>query len=271
MKILFAIAMVIASLALTSCKSKEDRFFADAMSQCKEMGVSNGDCKCRVRYVQKAYGTAGTALIARGGIPADFVSTFQKAALTCAGSDGLQAQYGDAAAGILRAAEPAQAPATIVAASEPTTVAADVTPVAADATEVPETTQQHDQQTGNGTAFSCRTPSGKTVLVQEAGSSIQYVYRNSNGQAEMDLLVPRDRVTTEQWDGTTRTMMYKVNILNGDTTYAVYWSAARDPDAVEPVHAGVQVLVGGRQVADVQCDETTVEQRLEGIALRSAR
>lgn len=270
MKILFAVAMVIASFALTSCKSKEDRFFADAMSQCKEMGVSNGDCKCRVRYVQKAYGTAGTALIARGGFPADFVSTSQKAALVCAGGDGLQAQYGDAAAGILRAAEPTEAPAAVVAAPEPTTVAADVMPAAADAPQLPESTQQHDQQTGNGTVFSCRTPSGKTVLVQESGSSIQYVYI-SNGQAEMDLLVPRHHVTTEQWDGTTRTMMYKVNIPNGDTTYAVYWSAARDPDAVEPVHAGVQVSVGGRQVADVQCDETTVEQRLEGIALRSTR
>lgn len=159
------------------------------------------------------------------------------------------------AAPAAESAPPAPAPPAPEAPAAPAPPAA---PVAAADTAVPASSLR---------VFYCRTNSNKTVELFDEGSTIRYVYTAANGKPEMVLAVPRARATTWQWEGVGRSMTYRVNVPNGDTVYSVFWSAERDPDAAEPVSAGVDVQIRGAHAATVNCRPDTADSQLEGIDL----
>ncbi|MET0327831.1 MAG: hypothetical protein ABW163_03570 [Luteimonas sp.] len=121
---------------------------------------------------------------------------------------------------------------------------------------------------GKGRVFFCRTKAGKTIELHDDGPTMRYVYADSQGEPEMDLVIPRAQATTVQWDGTTSSMAYSVQMPNGTTSYSIFWVGDRDPDAEAPVTGGVSVEVDGRHVADVQCVPGSIEGDLEDIDLR---
>lgn len=274
MKTFYTLAMLAVALLLVSCKSDQDRFLAEMMGGCKELGTPASDCKCRVRYIHDTYGKTGVTAMSKGLMPADFMATAQKAALSCAGgAEALRAQYGTMAdeaiaqhASPVPAATPDVAPSPVVQEEAAPLLEEETAPASAVVAE----NEQPETGTRDALVFFCRTRSSKTVLVEDLGHSIRYQYRSAAGANELDIFVPREQVTTSQWDGSTRAMTYAVNIPNGNARYSVYWTAQRSPDAGQPVEAGVHAFIDGRQVADVACDPDSVSQRIEGIALTHA-
>ena len=117
--------------------------------------------------------------------------------------------------------------------------------------------------------FSCTTKKMKVVEVCDAKKSIKYSFGKKGATPELALAVPRNEVTTNQWDGMGSSMYYDVNIPNGNTIYTVYWEAVRDAEEGD-VSAGIEVEVGSKNVASIECDMGTVKQNLEGVKLRQA-
>ncbi|WP_448479887.1 hypothetical protein [Pseudoxanthomonas mexicana] len=118
--------------------------------------------------------------------------------------------------------------------------------------------------------FSCTTAKKKYVEVCDRGSNISYSFGKPGSKPELSLSIPRSSATTHQWDGM-GPMKYTVNIPNGNTVYSVFWSAARDPEAAEPVSAGVDVLINGSSAATVMCNPDTAVQNMEEIDLPAAQ
>lgn len=119
----------------------------------------------------------------------------------------------------------------------------------------------------NKPLFFCKTRHGKQIELLDAGNAIIYTFGKMGTAPELTLTVPRTQATTWQWDGRGSSESYRVNIPNGNTIYSVFWSAVHDPDAAEPVSAGVNVEIAGKYAASVECDPDTVVQSLEGVDL----
>ena len=77
--------------------------------------------------------------------------------------------------------------------------------------------------------------------------------------------MPREQVTTYQWQGIGRYENYSVSIPNGDTVYSVFW--ARDRIEIDqPTEAGVSVEIAGDYVTTVDC-ATEATHNLIGVDL----
>ncbi|MDD5391622.1 MAG: hypothetical protein PHE17_01250 [Thiothrix sp.] len=121
---------------------------------------------------------------------------------------------------------------------------------------------------GSKTLFHCiAQKNGKQIEVCDAGKTIDYSFGKPGKKAELALSVPRDDVTTWQWNGVGRYMSYTVNIPNGDHLYRVFWGVDRMTDE-HAVEAGVHVEKNGELLATVDCKADTVEQNLEGVDLK---
>lgn len=160
------------------------------------------------------------------------------------------------ATGCARPSEKAGAEVTVPAG---TTVAA---AIPSEAVQVPVASKQE-----NKPLFFCKTRHGKQIELLDAGNTVIYVFGKTGAAPEITLTVPRTQATTWQWDGRGSSESYRVNVPNGNTVYSVFWSAAHDPDATEPVSAGVDVEIAGKYAASVECDPDTVMQSLEGVDL----
>lgn len=114
--------------------------------------------------------------------------------------------------------------------------------------------------------FSCTTKKMKFVEVCDAKQTIKYSYGKKGVTPELALSVPREKVTTIQWNGMGSSMYYDVNIPNGKTVYSAYWNAEKGPEG--EVSAGIIAEVDGKQVADIACDMSSVEQNIEGVDLK---
>jgi len=114
--------------------------------------------------------------------------------------------------------------------------------------------------------FSCTTKKNKYVEVCDRDANVSYTFGKIGLKPEISLSIPRNVATTEQWNGM-GAISYSVNIPNGNTVYSVFWSAERNPDAVQPVSAGIYVLINGSSVATVMCNPDTAIQNIEGINL----
>lgn len=142
----------------------------------------------------------------------------------------------------------AETPAEIPAIPEPTAA---------------ETEVETGQYVG-GVLFACQTADGKVIEVHDKGNSIEYVF-GPKDQLELVLDVPREQVSTYQWQGIGRYENYSVSIPNGDTVYSVFW--ARDRLAIDqPPEAGVSVEIDGDYITTVDC-ATEATHNLIGVDL----
>lgn len=116
--------------------------------------------------------------------------------------------------------------------------------------------------------FYCLTTNKKEVEVCDAGAQISYRFGRIGQVPEMALSIPRAEVTTWQWPGIGRHLSYSVTIPNGTTRYRVFFSVDRLSDDHD-IEAGIDVEINGEHVARIPCRVDTLEQRLEGINLRS--
>lgn len=117
------------------------------------------------------------------------------------------------------------------------------------------------------TIFSCTTTKGKVVEVCDAGPNIQYSFGKKGATPEMAIAIPRRKASTYQWDGMGSGMTYTVRIPNGNTVYEVFSSADRN---TQEISSGINVEIGGKQVATLTCKPETVIDNIEGAQLPPA-
>jgi len=116
------------------------------------------------------------------------------------------------------------------------------------------------------TIFSCTTTNNKVIQVCDAGKTISYSFGKANVTPELAITVPRNKVTTYQWEGIGRYESYAINIPNGKTIYRVNDSI----DKIEQKYtAGVDVSSNDKLLATVECAANKkVISKLQGINLR---
>lgn len=119
---------------------------------------------------------------------------------------------------------------------------------------------------GQQTLFACTTTNAKQIQVCDAGRTIGYTFGRTGQRPELALNVPRHRASTYQWPGAGRTTTYSVTVPNGDTRYTVYSTFDRLADELDFQH-GIDVHVGGKQVANLRCREDGLIDALEGVGL----
>lgn len=115
------------------------------------------------------------------------------------------------------------------------------------------------------TVFQCTTNNNKVVQVCDAGKTIKYAFGKTNASPELTLSVPRNKVTTYQWDGIGRYINYTVNIPNGKTIYQVSHSLDKH---TQEESAGISVTSNGKSLAEIPCNlNKKIINRMEGINL----
>lgn len=119
--------------------------------------------------------------------------------------------------------------------------------------------------TNSTTIFSCITKKGKQIEVCDKKSTIEYSFGKPKTKPEIVINVPRQHVTTSQWNGMGSFISYAIDIPNANTVYNIYWGADRMNESHE-IEAGVNVFVNKKQVTTVQCSDK-IENNLEGIDL----
>ena len=116
------------------------------------------------------------------------------------------------------------------------------------------------------TVFSCTTTNNKVIQVCDAGNTISYSFGKANATPELAITVPRNKVTTYQWQGIGRSVHYAINIPNGKTIY-------QNNDSLDKMSqqytAGVEVSNNDKLLATVECAANKkITSKIQGIKLR---
>ena len=116
------------------------------------------------------------------------------------------------------------------------------------------------------TIFMCTTTNNKVIQVCDAGNTISYSFGKANATPELAITVPRNKVTTYQWEGFGRYENYAINIPNGKTIYRVNDSLDK---MSQQYTAGVEVSNNDRLLATVECAANKkITSKIQGIKLR---
>ena len=116
------------------------------------------------------------------------------------------------------------------------------------------------------TIFSCTTTNNKLIQVCDSGNTIHYAFGKANIPPELAINIPRNKVTTYQWQGIGRYENYAINIPNGKTIYRVNESLDK---MTHQRTAGVEVSSNEKLLATVECAANKkVISKLQGINLR---
>jgi hypothetical protein len=125
------------------------------------------------------------------------------------------------------------------------------------------------------TLFACNTTKGKRIEVCDAGKTIGYSFGKRGAKPEIALTLPREQVTTYQWDGVSTNFVNKVSIANGKTIYTVFHEIERslggDLDRKLKEEAGVEVEVNGRYITTIQCSKKNIVSDMDDVDLESTR
>ena len=117
------------------------------------------------------------------------------------------------------------------------------------------------------TIFMCTTTNNKVIQVCDAGNTISYSFGKANATPELAITVPRNKVTTYQWQGIGRYENYAINIPNGKTIYRVNDSLDK---MSQQYTAGVEVSNNDKLLATVECAANKkITSKIQGIKLRS--
>ncbi|MBV5320944.1 MAG: hypothetical protein JZU62_04600 [Sulfuricurvum sp.] len=117
----------------------------------------------------------------------------------------------------------------------------------------------------SNTIFYCMTKKGKQIEVCDNKSTIEYSFGKPKTKPELVINVPRQQVTTTQWNGMGSFMSYSIDIPNANTVYNVFWGVDRMNES-HAIEAGINVFINRKQVATVQCSDK-IESNIEGIDL----
>lgn len=109
--------------------------------------------------------------------------------------------------------------------------------------------------------FACATTNRKRVAVCDDGALVRYVFGKSGEKPEMNLSIPREKVSMSQ-----TTAGQTINLPTGNTVYAVSSGFAQANEG-QPAEAGVDVQVGGRHVARVLCASGSVHNGMRDMRL----
>ena len=116
------------------------------------------------------------------------------------------------------------------------------------------------------TIFMCTTTNNKVIQVCDAGNTISYSFGKANATPELAITVPRNKVTTYQWEGFGRYENYAINIPNGKTIYRVNESLDK---MSQQYTAGVEVSNNDKLLATVECAANKkITSKIQGIKLR---
>ena len=116
------------------------------------------------------------------------------------------------------------------------------------------------------TVFHCTTTNNKVIQVCDAGNMISYSFGKANATPELAITVPRNKVTTYQWQGIGRYENYAINIPNGKTIYRVNDSLDK---MSQQYTAGVEVSNNDKLLATVECAANKkITSKIQGIKLR---
>ena len=116
------------------------------------------------------------------------------------------------------------------------------------------------------TIFMCTTTNNKVIQVCDAGNTISYSFGKANATPELAIAVPRNKVTTYQWEGFGRYENYAINIPNGKTIYRVNDSLDK---MSQQYTAGVEVSNNDKLLATVECAANKkITSKIQGIKLR---
>ena len=116
------------------------------------------------------------------------------------------------------------------------------------------------------TVFNCTTTNNKVIQVCDAGNTISYSFGKANDTPELAITVPRNKVTTYQWEGFGRYENYAINIPNGKTIYRVNDSLDK---MSQQYTAGVEVSNNDKLLATVECAANKkIISKIQGIKLR---
>jgi predicted helicase len=116
------------------------------------------------------------------------------------------------------------------------------------------------------TVFNCTTTNNKVIQVCDAGNMISYSFGKANATPELAITVPRNKVTTYQWQGIGRYENYAINIPNGKTIYRVNDSLDK---MSQQYTAGVEVSNNDKLLATVECAANKkITSKIQGIKLR---
>lgn len=116
------------------------------------------------------------------------------------------------------------------------------------------------------TVFNCTTTNNKVIQVCDAGNTISYSFGKANATPELAITVPRNKVTTYQWEGFGRYENYAINIPNGKTIYRVNDSLDK---MSQQYTAGVEVSNNDKLLATVECAANKkITSKIQGIKLR---
>lgn len=116
------------------------------------------------------------------------------------------------------------------------------------------------------TIFMCTTTNNKVIQVCDAGNAISYSFGKANATPELAITVPRNKVTTYQWEGFGRYENYAINIPNGKTIYRVNDSLDK---MSQQYTAGVEVSNNDKLLTTVECAANKkITIKIQGIKLR---
>jgi hypothetical protein len=88
-------------------------------------------------------------------------------------------------------------------------------------------------------------------------------WKNHKEKPEIVLSIPRNQVSTYQWNGMGSHISYSVNVPNGNTVYNVFYAMDRLTEK-HSIEAGVNVTINGKQITTVKCLEKNLVANLEG-------
>ncbi len=128
------------------------------------------------------------------------------------------------------------------------------------------TTAEAACPSAKATIFSCTTTNGKQVEVCDLGATISYRFGKNTAKPEIMIKVPREKVTTYQWEGIGRYMSYAVTIPNGPVTYTTTWGMDRLSEE-HGIEASILVEQNGKTLATIPCVPKTVINNMEGVKL----
>lgn len=111
--------------------------------------------------------------------------------------------------------------------------------------------------------FSCITKSKKKIEVCDLGKIIKYSFGS-----EFYLNVPRDKVSTYQWNGNGRYISYTVRIPNENYIYEVYLTADRLTEGHD-ISGGVSVEKNDEMKSNIKCVEKGMINNIEGVKLKN--
>ncbi|MEK5761469.1 hypothetical protein [Acinetobacter junii] len=116
------------------------------------------------------------------------------------------------------------------------------------------------------TVFNCTTTNNKVIQVCDVDNIISYSFGKANATPELAITVPRNKVTTYQWEGFGRYENYAINIPNGKTIYRVNDSLDK---MSQQYTAGVEVSNNDKLLATVECAANKkITSKIQGIKLR---